>query len=163
MRFRHRDTEIEVDVSLQDGRVSLTRGDAGPVVHDVRAVGTAEFALTDAGGGLHTVYAVRDGAHWWINLDGRTFHLERVVARGGASRGAGSLASPIPATVQEVLVADGDTVEESQVLLVLSAMKMQLEIKAPHAGTVTGLELSEGDRVDAGAPLLQVEPAAKGD
>lgn len=157
MRFRHRDRELEIEVDLEGDRLRLRRADAEPVEHEVRRVGAAEFVLTDADGALHTVYAVRDGAHWWINLDGRTFHLERVVARG-ATRAAGSLAAPIPATVQEVLVQEGDEVEAGQVLLVLSAMKMQLEIKAPHTGTVSGLGLAAGDRVDANAPLLHVEP-----
>ena len=42
--------------------------------------------------------------------------------------------------------------------MVISAMKMQLEIKAPHAGVVRGLALAAGDPVEGGGELLRIEP-----
>ena len=44
----------------------------------------------------------------------------------------------MPGTVLLVHVADGDTVAEGDVLLVLESMKMELSITAPDAGTVDG-------------------------
>ena len=62
----------------------------------------------------------------------------------------------MPGTVLMVEVADGDEVEEGDVLLVLESMKMELSIRAPHAGTVEGLDLEKGDRVARGQALLAV-------
>jgi acetyl-CoA/propionyl-CoA carboxylase biotin carboxyl carrier protein len=100
--------------------------------------------------------AVGDGAVW-IARDGH--HLEVRTerrARGGAGAAAGSLEAPMPGTVLLVHVADGDTVAEGDVLLVLESMKMELSITAPHAGTVTGLALAPGDRVALKQPLVAV-------
>ena len=79
-----------------------------------------------------------------------------MLERGGAGSAAGSLRAPIPATIAEVLVANGDQVEAEQVLLVLSAMKMQLEVRAPHAGTVANMHLAASDPVDGGQQLLTI-------
>jgi acetyl-CoA/propionyl-CoA carboxylase biotin carboxyl carrier protein len=98
--------------------------------------------------GDDAVWVARDGHH----LEIRT---QRHV-RGGGSAAAGSLEAPMPGTVLLVHVADGDTVAEGDVLLVLESMKMELSITAPHAGTVAGLALAPGDRVALKQPLVAV-------
>jgi biotin carboxyl carrier protein len=65
----------------------------------------------------------------------------------------------MPGQVQKLLVAEGDTVEAGQPLLVVEAMKMQLEIKAPEAGRVRRLRVREGEQVMEGVPLAEMEPA----
>ncbi len=93
----------------------------------------------------------------WIARDGHHLELRtHRAARDGAGALAGSLEAPMPGTVLLVHVADGDTVEEGQVLMVLESMKMELQITAPHAGVVAGLELAPGDRVALRQALLAV-------
>ena len=53
-------------------------------------------------------------------------------------------------TVLKVEVADGDAVEEGQVLCLVEAMKMENEIRAPRAGVVSGLAIAVGEAVSSG-------------
>jgi propionyl-CoA carboxylase alpha chain len=63
----------------------------------------------------------------------------------------------MPGSVVAVHAQVGDVVEEGRPLLVLEAMKMQHTITAPHAGTVTELDVAVGDQVAGGAVLVVVD------
>ena len=62
--------------------------------------------------------------------------------------------APMPGNILKVNVNVGDKVAEGQVLVILEAMKMENEIMAPCAGTVTQLLVSRGTTVDTGAPMV---------
>ncbi len=62
--------------------------------------------------------------------------------------------------VIELLVKDGDTVEKDQPLLVLESDKATMEVPAPAAGTVRGLKVKVGDKLNAGSAICQLESAA---
>ena len=111
--------------------------------------------------GVARDYAVAfaDGA-LWIGREGHQLEV-RPLRRGAgdASAAGGSLEAPMPGTVLLVNVANGDPVHAGDVLLVLESMKMELEIAAPHDGTVDGLALRAGDRVALRQPLVAVKSA----
>jgi pyruvate/2-oxoglutarate dehydrogenase complex dihydrolipoamide acyltransferase (E2) component len=52
-------------------------------------------------------------------------------------------------------------VEAGQVLVVLEAMKMEHAVHAAAAGTVTEVDVAEGDQVETGRILVVVEPAGR--
>ena len=60
----------------------------------------------------------------------------------------------MPGNILKVNVTAGQQVTEGQVLVVLEAMKMENEIMAPKAGTVTQVLVSKGSTVDTDAPLV---------
>jgi biotin carboxyl carrier protein len=74
-----------------------------------------------------------------------------------AHDGPQTIASPMPGKVVAVLVAEGDQVESGQGLVVVEAMKMENELRAPKAGTVRQLRAELGAAVDSGATLCVVE------
>ncbi|HHO51784.1 MAG TPA: hypothetical protein ENK18_13135 [Deltaproteobacteria bacterium] len=62
----------------------------------------------------------------------------------------------MPGAVVRVLVAAGAEVTAGQVLVVVEAMKMENEFKAPAAGVVEAVHVQAGSSVDAGALLVSV-------
>ncbi|HEX6506834.1 MAG TPA: biotin/lipoyl-containing protein, partial [Chloroflexota bacterium] len=96
-----------------------------------------------------------------VSLDGRTYVLTRPTFDGGAqgmnSGSDAGLNAPMPGTIVKIVVAEGQTVEAREPLVILEAMKMEHVIEAPHAGVVRSILYREGDLVPAGAPLVRLE------
>lgn len=73
-----------------------------------------------------------------------------------APAGADAMTAPMPGAILKVLVNVGDTVVENQPLVILEAMKMENEIVANAAGTVTGIHVTPGQVVNPGDALLTI-------
>jgi acetyl-CoA/propionyl-CoA carboxylase biotin carboxyl carrier protein len=69
---------------------------------------------------------------------------------GGGAAGSGNVAVPMQGTIVKVLVQVGDTVEVSQPICVLEAMKMENHINAESSGVVEEVRVKPGDTVGAG-------------
>jgi biotin carboxyl carrier protein len=65
--------------------------------------------------------------------------------------------APMPGRIVKVLVKAGDRVARGQGLVVVEAMKMENELRAPREGTVAAVRVSEGMSVEASAVLVVVE------
>jgi acetyl-CoA/propionyl-CoA carboxylase biotin carboxyl carrier protein len=77
--------------------------------------------------------------------------------RGHAAAVSGhTLTSPMQGTIVKVAVAEGDTVAEGDLVVVLEAMKMEQPLHAHRAGVVTGLLADLGATVTAGAAICDI-------
>ncbi len=65
--------------------------------------------------------------------------------------------SPMPGTIIGVNVAEGDTVKEGQVVMILEAMKMENDIVAACDGKVTSIKVKKGDTVESNDVLLTIQ------
>src|SRR4051794_6925960 len=93
-----------------------------------------------------------------VNGAGPKKRGERKASAGG---GADELVSPLQGNMWKVLVKQGDTVEEGQLLCIIEAMKMENEITAHKAGVIETLAVKEGDPIQSGAPIAVIKaPAA---
>jgi acetyl-CoA/propionyl-CoA carboxylase, biotin carboxylase, biotin carboxyl carrier protein len=87
----------------------------------------------------------------------------RAAPKRGARKSAGGaggpdvLPSPLQGNMWKVLVKQGDTVEEGQLLCIIEAMKMENEITAHKAGTIVELPITEGAPIQAGAPIATIK------
>jgi biotin carboxyl carrier protein len=77
-------------------------------------------------------------------------------SRPEAPKGAGSIKSPLPGVILEILVREGDIVKLGQKLLVLEAMKMENNIDADRPGKVVSIQKHKGDAVMEGEVLLVI-------
>ena len=67
------------------------------------------------------------------------------------------ISAPFPAQVLSIKKNLGDYVQEGEVVLILEAMKMEIEISSPRDGTVNEILVEEGKRVEPGDKLLTVK------
>jgi acetyl-CoA/propionyl-CoA carboxylase biotin carboxyl carrier protein len=87
----------------------------------------------------------------------RTKRSARSAAGGSSAGGADTLTSPLQGNMWKVLVKQGDTVDEGQLVCIIEAMKMENEITAHKAGTIVELPISEGEPIQAGAPIATIK------
>lgn len=67
-----------------------------------------------------------------------------------------SIDAPLAGNVFKVLVRNGDSVSEGDVVIILEAMKMETEIRSAFTGTVSEIKVGEGDAVASGQPLIML-------
>lgn len=98
-----------------------------------------------------------------VALDGRTVTVtvngRRSAHAEGALHGHGqvTIVAPMPGRVVRVLVAAGDLVDVRQPVVVVEAMKMENELRAPRAGHVKEIAVAPGTSVEAGRVLAVIE------
>ena len=68
-----------------------------------------------------------------------------------------SITAPMPGTITNILVKEGDNVKKGQVLAILEAMKMENEVVAPQDGTIASINVNSGDMVEAGNVLATMD------
>ncbi|PKD45022.1 acetyl-CoA carboxylase biotin carboxyl carrier protein subunit [Rhodohalobacter barkolensis] len=90
--------------------------------------------------------------------DDQELLLERLGFSTEELASAGLLEAPMPGKILELLVNEGDEVEEGQPVVILEAMKMENELKSPTAGTVATIVVSENDNVEKNQTILEIEP-----
>jgi 3-methylcrotonyl-CoA carboxylase alpha subunit len=81
------------------------------------------------------------------------FQVMGEIGSGGGNR----VTAPMPGRIVLVKVKAGDTVEDGQELLVMEAMKMELSLKSPRAGTVDAVQVQTGDFVEGDAVLVKLK------
>ncbi|MEN9608362.1 MAG: hypothetical protein RLZZ06_293, partial [Actinomycetota bacterium] len=75
----------------------------------------------------------------------------------GAAKSGKSVVAEMQSSVVKIAVAEGETVEIGQTIIVLEAMKMEQPIKAHKAGTIKNIKAEVGTTVPAGTVLMDIE------
>jgi biotin carboxyl carrier protein len=158
--------EIAVEAVETGAAGAAPPGAARTYLVEVARVREGLYSLLIAGA-QHEVAVRRrgDGSYWVSDARGAVAvevadPLTHLAARGAAAKGGRRrrrVTAYMPGRVVELLVAEGDTVRAGQGVLVLEAMKMQNEIQAEHEGTVTRILVQQGQPVDGGDPLFEIE------
>ncbi|HEU4953228.1 MAG TPA: biotin/lipoyl-containing protein, partial [Gemmatimonadales bacterium] len=111
--------------------------DGRPTVVTLRSSGRGQWTL-----------GVR-GDRWEAEvMDERTRHIRSLTAGSTGARGPAPLRAPMPGLVVRVLVEPGQEVAAGAGVVVLEAMKMENELKAPSAGVVGTIRVGAGEPVE---------------
>jgi biotin carboxyl carrier protein len=79
------------------------------------------------------------------------------LARAMAKAGPVSVRSPMPGRIVKILVRAGERIAAGHAVVVVEAMKMENELRAPRAGTVREVRCAEGTAVEAGQDLVVID------
>ena len=101
---------------------------------------------------------------WVVTIAEYDFHVQicdprarRFAGQAVAHEGPLDVLAPMPGKIIRVLVERDQEVAQDQGLVVIEAMKMQNELRAPRAGRITQVHVKEGIGIEAGARLLRLE------
>ena len=164
------EVEVTIDGVLRTVRVQAARGggwsvsvDDGPEQHvDGQPLGTGEWALR-VGGTRHVIGTHIAGDHVDLQHAGRGWSAHAVDARKaalelGAGGGAGVVTTQMPGVIVRLLVAVGQQVAAGDSIIVVEALKMENEFKAPVGGVVQVVHVEPGQTVESGEVLITIEP-----
>jgi len=152
-----REQRYEVEAHGHDGDYQLRHGDASCHVQGARLDDVALSARFD-GEALRLPLRADAQRVLLHDADGRRYSFVRAAAFEWASKegaGGNQVVAPMPGRIVLVKASPGDQVEEGQELLVMEAMKMELALKAPRAGTIDSIGAAQGDFVEADAVLVR--------
>lgn len=167
LTYTHQDTTYTIAVSpARDG------GESWLVQIDATAAKQVQFITDDDGLVLLRLgteqiraYVQRSNGEMQVILNGYMYRLQRrqppdvdATAHGGSAASTQkALTAPMAGTIIKVQAHEGDVVAQRQVLVILSAMKMEHTIAAPYEGKVRRIYYSEGDVVKGGATIVEME------
>ena len=101
-----------------------------------------------------------------IKVNGQSYQVE-VTPAGAiasitpeeASAGGGEgevVPAPLAGNIFKLVVKPGQKIQQGDVVIIMEAMKMETEVRAPHGGTVLSMAVKEGDSVALKDPLLYI-------
>ncbi|WP_028992079.1 DUF2118 domain-containing protein [Thermoanaerobacter thermocopriae] len=90
----------------------------------------------------------------------QTQEISQPVSKAEASsipKGSKVISAPMPGTILDVKVKEGDRVKRGDVVVILEAMKMENEIMAPDEGVIVSIHVSKGSSVNTGDMLVTMD------
>jgi pyruvate carboxylase subunit B len=167
------DENIFIAAACKEKGIRFLKGEAEVGVRKIdRAAEAAAAAPAPSGTRKPAEYNVTvDGKDYFMafegnmaTVNGKAFRVDiKTVESGSAAPEEGGTAtqvtavtSQMPGAVFKVLVSAGDRVAEGQAVLILEAMKMEMEIAAPVAGTIAAVNVAVGEQVTTGQVLASI-------
>jgi oxaloacetate decarboxylase alpha subunit len=115
---------------------------------------------------------ITGSATYTVNVNGQAFSVQ--VSSGGAPQqvvsapvpaaptpvapqtSGTSVTSPLPGSVFSLKVAVGDQINKGDVVIIMESMKMETEIHATASGTISSIQVQEGQKISTGDNLLVI-------
>ena len=160
--IRHEDTEYRVRIESKKDQIFVKFEDEPEAALDLVFHGNNCSFVQDKKVFYRTVVGRKDDYTVW-RADGNVSlkvesEYRRIVdmLRGQSADSDNHVYAKMPGKILKILVAEGDEVTKDQTLIVMEAMKMENEIKAPSDGVIGSLSVSESQTVETGELLLEM-------
>ncbi|WP_158753579.1 biotin carboxylase N-terminal domain-containing protein [Dyella sp. S184] len=152
-----REQRHDIEAHGHDGSYQLRHGEATCEVRGARLHDDDLSARFD--GEALRIPLRTDATHVLLHdANGQRYSFARAAAFAWESKdaaGGNQVIAPMPGRIVLVKAKAGDVVEQGQELLVMEAMKMELALKAPRAGTIESINATQGEFVEADAVLVR--------
>lgn len=135
----------EFNVELEKGKVLILK---------LLAIGP----LSEQTGQREVFYEV-NGEVRQVSVDDQNASIDNIARPKADAADSSQVGAPMSGVVVEIRVHDGHEVKKGDPIAVLSAMKMEMVISAPHSGKVSGLLVKEGDSVDGQDLVCRISKA----
>jgi acetyl/propionyl-CoA carboxylase alpha subunit len=157
-------TRVVVELTSDGVRV-----DGAPHSAHLADIAGTPIHLVTIDNAVHRVAVRRSGLRGryslWIDgyrfdveaLDERTRTIRDMTAASTRVTGPAPLVAPMPGLIVRVDAREGDQVQAGQSLVVMEAMKMENQLRAPSSGTVKVVHVTAGMAVEKGAVLVELE------
>ncbi len=161
-----KDRIARIDIISQNGNELLVSVDGKEYALDFVKISKGSYSILHRNKSFNVELIPIEGVKKYnVNTLKKGFEVEIIDAESKylASRQVGEdeadsvISSPIPGKVVKLYVDEGDQVEEGQTVVVISAMKMESEFKAPRSGVVSAIKASEGDNVEARQGIIYID------
>jgi len=152
VELRYRGNSYSFNVSRLGPQQYRVEVDGSSIDAEIDRLSQFEYWFTGLGRRFRIVSVVH-GLNYRIEVDGVSHRIDR---------DDGAVHAPSPAVVVSIAVKPGDTVLMGDPLVVLEAMKMEMQVVAPFSGRVRKVMITPYVQVDTGAPLVQIESTASG-
>lgn len=102
---------------------------------------------------------LKDGSYFRLSVQNKLEKtIEEISSHRQGTETVFNIKSPMPGLVLKVKKQVGDVIQINESVMILEAMKMENEIKAPMAGKIKKFHVQGGKNVEKGQPLFVVEP-----
>ena len=98
-----------------------------------------------------------NGTHIYVSHDGVDYNFKLPsFGRASLTETKGALTAPMPGIISKIFMDSDSKVKANEPLLILEAMKMETEVRAPNSRTVVSVSVKVGDSVAVGETLISV-------
>jgi len=135
---------------------------------DIVQIAEREWSVIDEKGHSFQITLIsEETGRYHLKIDGESIEvstqsefdllLKKLGISAGGNKKASDVKAPMPGLVLDVLVNEGDSVVEGDVLLVLEAMKMENVIKSTVTTTIKSIAVNKGETIDKGEVMITFE------
>ena len=160
VRVAQAETVRLITLEVEGARVTASWDDTRV---DLGAVHLAEDAISfDEHGTWHRFDLHREGDHvsLWRGTESYRFARRPVSLTSARRTRTDHVLAPMAGKVVSVRANKGERVDEGDILVIVEAMKMQLELSAEQGGTVAAVRVTEGDQVQIRQVLVEIAEGA---